>query len=916
MPMSDQVNRASDIYQRLLDSGVTEEEIEAVHRKLREAGYGEEAMRRRLEALARDRASGGRRPDGSASASGAAARGGANRGGSARRDESAQTEGGARLRGRARDWFPEVPRGLRRRINKWAYQNRLKITGLRERWLDFVSIFRQATPDLVNPALLELLARRKHYLSVNPYSYSLVTTLDALYQVARLLLGRTGRNESERVVGESLRRKDAFAFEYLSRFAHHDEELRASLAWLELAHENRRDVEASALARVTRETWRLVLSTEEVSRGKIDHVLAVARDALLASGTYDERGITLDDAAAIFQICLENLQRFKLELYPIVLRAIGAFYEPGDQSPTLRERTLDFVDLADEEILTVRGFYQQEARRRERALAEQQLLELEAVEREKEAGFSRRFSGVLAILDALFPDSGIAEIERHAFLVPYFAERVFVRSLTFDRGRPGIEWISRYDPLQPVLVVHRIVDNLLNAVDHARLEQLLGRDDLAEPLAGIKDEWAAIYGSIFDPYVAAVAEYARGIRDAEFAGRFPQTNTARRLEQEINALRNRAVRSYGHAVPDAAGAGAPRLWSLADRLTLLLDTIGDEIHGDLAKRSDPVSRRVYEGLGDQPVVGFAEHATPGSPGFKPVVRQVRRYVEAKYRSSFAAIPRVAQLFLLDLLRGIAELYRSLLGDESSFLRAAGGRIVLAGSEEEAAWKRERASRGGDLTERLRIRLDESLVTEFTDALTGMRTKNFYLQHLPAAYDRVAQAGKPISLVMVDIDHFKWINDELGHQKGDDVLKDAATTILDGIRRGSDIAIRYGGEELMVVTTVPLHQAVALAERLRHAQATHLEDRDLYEPIGLIGREKGEPCGTFSVGVAARLRGESLDDLVARADRALYQAKATRNTVIVARVDDEGAPRFERYADFAARVRKRQGAGPTNSHAGT
>ncbi len=891
MNKSDRATR--DIYERLVEQGTPEEEIRAVYRKLRRAGYGEEAARERLETslrqLREERARAERR---------------------VRPEPSIQPQAKRRME----DWFPEVSPRLRRQINKWASREKLVITGTRERWHDLLSYVRPSTPDLVNPRLLELLARRKHYMAENPYSYSLATTLDALYVVSRTFLGRTGGGrlggkragalrESERAVSDALRRRDPFVYEYLSRFAHFDESLRQSLSYIELAADRRTDLRVPQLARVTRDTWRLVLTTERVPRSKVDRALDLAREILLAYGRVDAYGMNLDDATAIFQVSLENLQRFKLELYPVVLRAIGEFFDPGDESAEKTARIHAFLGITEGDILTVRRFYEEEARLQERRLAEQRLIELESIERQKEAGFKHRFQGVLDTLSALFPDSAIENMDEHVFLVPYFDVRVFPQTLTFDHGAYTVETLSRYDPLQPILVLHRIIDNLLASIDHVRLEVLLERKGIAESFGEIKDEWAAIYTSLFLPYLRALNEYSHGLADEEYAQRFVQTAAARRLEEEMNHLRNRAIRTYGGTVT-MRKSDAARLWSLVDRLSLLLDELGGEIHQDIVRRNDPVSKRLYEELGETPIVDFMEHAVPGTPSFKPVVRQLRRYIEAKHHSAISSVPRVAQLFLMDLLRGVTELYQHVTNDESSFVRSIGSRILTAGDDERAAWDRER-NRSGDIDERLRIRLDEQLVSQYTDTLTGLKTKNFFLQKLPGAVEKITQSGKPVSLIMIDIDHFKWINDELGHQKGDEVLRDAATTVLDGIRRGSDVGIRYGGEELLVIMPVPLNSAVALGERLRFTQAQHVEQRDLYRPVGAIGLERSEPCGTFSVGVAQRLADESLDQCLDRADKALYEAKRTRDAVFVSHGNPAEGTGLERYADYAMRMKTAQ-----------
>ncbi|NBC28660.1 MAG: diguanylate cyclase, partial [Spirochaetes bacterium] len=704
-------------------------------------------------------------------------------------------------------------------------------------------------------------------------------------------------------VTAALRRRDPFAVAYLEHFAQGDDALRRSLEYLEFAYDKGTPVEVAALARVTREVWRLVVTTEQVSRQKVAALLKLAGEVAQSHGTHDPYGLSLDDMEAIFHISLDILQRFKLELYPVVLKAIGSVYEFEDTSPEKHGSILGFLGLREEEILTARRFYEQEARQKEKQLVDQQLLQLQTIEREKEAQVSSRFAGVLSILDAFFPDSGIADLERHAFVLPYFDERVFVQSLPFDHALYDVKVISRFDPLQPVMVLHRILDNLLSAIGETRLEGIVSYDGVAEALVEIKDGWAATYSDLFQPYLRAVNEYARVLSDLQEPAQLSRSPRARRLEEEINALRNRAIQNYGHVVGSTPRRDTTRLWLLVERLTLLLGEIGEELHQDIAQRSDPVSKRIHDALAEGSVVEFREHATPGLPTFKPVLRQLRRYVEAKYRSTITSIPAAAQLFLFDLLRAAAELYRFMLNDEASFLRAVGDRVPVAGEEEAAVWKREQESRTDDLSERLRIRLDEHLISEYVDTLTGLKSKDYYLKKLPAIYRKAAQADSPPGIVMIDIDHFKWVNDELGHQKGDDVLRDAATTVLDGVRRGSDIAIRYGGEELMVLSTAPLENVITLAERLRHNQSAHVRERDLYAPVAAIGDARGQPCGTFSVGLAMRGEDEDLGSLVARADRALYRSKERRNSVTIAYLNREGNEEFESFPEYAERLKR-------------
>ena len=127
---------------------------------------------------------------------------------------------------------------------------------------------------------------------------------------------------------------------------------------------------------------------------------------------------------------------------------------------------------------------------------------------------------------------------------------------------------------------------------------------------------------------------------------------------------------------------------------------------------------------------------------------------------------------------------------------------------------------------------------------------------------------PLSLLVLDLDHFKRVNDTLGHQIGDEVLRAAGRIIVTQIR-ASDTAIRYGGEEVVVfLPGSPVMGARLVAERLRCAIAA-FNTATISAGLKL----------SVSIGVAQRFDGESFGDLLKRADDALYRAKhAGRNRV--------------------------------------
>ena len=176
------------------------------------------------------------------------------------------------------------------------------------------------------------------------------------------------------------------------------------------------------------------------------------------------------------------------------------------------------------------------------------------------------------------------------------------------------------------------------------------------------------------------------------------------------------------------------------------------------------------------------------------------------------------------------------------------------------------------SDRLRASLTESVEFAVTDALTGLNNRRILDTHLATLVDRSNRRGRPLSVLMTDIDHFKLINDSHGHEGGDDVLREFARRVR-GAVRGADLACRYGGEEFVVVmpdTTAEI--AAQVAERLRDAVAT--------VPFG-VSASGAQVTVTTSVGIATlEAEGEGADALLRRADKALYQAKHDgRNRVV-------------------------------------
>jgi len=176
----------------------------------------------------------------------------------------------------------------------------------------------------------------------------------------------------------------------------------------------------------------------------------------------------------------------------------------------------------------------------------------------------------------------------------------------------------------------------------------------------------------------------------------------------------------------------------------------------------------------------------------------------------------------------------------------------------------------DVSERKKLeeRLKELSIT---DALTGIYNRRYFLEKLKEEINRSRRYGAEFSIIMFDLDHFKYINDTFGHSKGDEVLVGTSSAIKARLR-STDTFARWGGEEFVILLpSTPLKGAYTLAEELRQIVAQ--QEYHIWRPV------------TASFGVAPYIHGDSPDQLITRADAMLYKAKeAGRNCVMAFPVD--------------------------------
>lgn len=154
----------------------------------------------------------------------------------------------------------------------------------------------------------------------------------------------------------------------------------------------------------------------------------------------------------------------------------------------------------------------------------------------------------------------------------------------------------------------------------------------------------------------------------------------------------------------------------------------------------------------------------------------------------------------------------------------------------------------------------------TDFLTGLNNVNAFYRELDKHYENVLNNGHSLSMIIIDLDKFKSVNDSYGHLVGDKVLKGAAEILKSNIREG-DILARFGGEEFAIILPdTSLLKAMEIAEKLRYAFHTNR-----FSEV--------EKRITISLGVTSYTEGMKKLELIKVADDAMYRAKVKRNAVV-------------------------------------
>ena len=197
------------------------------------------------------------------------------------------------------------------------------------------------------------------------------------------------------------------------------------------------------------------------------------------------------------------------------------------------------------------------------------------------------------------------------------------------------------------------------------------------------------------------------------------------------------------------------------------------------------------------------------------------------------------------------------------LLALGGKALARPAPETVAFLGQVANQSYIVLENSRL-FERVRNLSIRDGVTGLYNHRHIVEMVQAEFDRVDRYQNPFSVLMIDIDHFKRVNDEHGHPAGDAVLREIAV-VIEGCLRTVDSVGRYGGEEFVVLLPhTPHDEAMQTAERVRSQVATHVFRPPQSVPLQV----------TISVGVAtAPADANTASAVIKEADKALYRAKS-------------------------------------------
>ncbi len=332
---------------------------------------------------------------------------------------------------------------------------------------------------------------------------------------------------------------------------------------------------------------------------------------------------------------------------------------------------------------------------------------------------------------------------------------------------------------------------------------------------------------------------------------FPRVRSLIRLKMMTDELRARDITGQNLGLADL-----PNWEDSSDIMGRIL------IVDDQARSSARISNALNEAGHDAQVVDDSSEALrlakAGSFDLIIVSLSMRNYDGLRLCSQFRTAEETRTVPLLIIVEDPEDsrLARGLdMGINDYLVRPIESNELFARVRTQLRWHR--------YEEKLRHNLHLSLQMAVTDGLTGLHNRRYMETHLQILTERAKQEYRPISLLMIDIDFFKNINDAHGHDVGDKILKQFAVGISRNIR-GIDLACRFGGEEFVVIMPeTDMAIASLVAERIRQYTETFSFDVGGASPVAI----------TTSIGVTSLIGdGDTPETILKRADEALYRAK--------------------------------------------
>lgn len=247
-------------------------------------------------------------------------------------------------------------------------------------------------------------------------------------------------------------------------------------------------------------------------------------------------------------------------------------------------------------------------------------------------------------------------------------------------------------------------------------------------------------------------------------------------------------------------------------------------------------------------------------------------------ASYDPLRLCSQIRSLDRTRFLPIILLADTGDEGRIIRGLelgiNDYLVRPIDEHELTARLRTQVRRKRYNDHLRASVAQTIEMAVIDGLTGLHNRRYLDSHLKTLFDRAVSRRKPLSVMILDLDRFKTINDTFGHDGGDEVLREFAHRLRKNVR-GADLACRYGGEEFIIV--MPDTEA-AMAEKAAERVRAEIE-RSSFR----VGRTEQPVNVTISVGVSSILDGpDAVEDLIKRADLALYEAKSGGRNRVVAK----------------------------------